>query len=361
MRAAMLLFLLIPLLAQAYVTWHLCALLPVPLWCKVAVGVLAAMALCMLFVAISPALDRWPMPVATVVYHVGTAWLIIMLYLFMLFMAADALRLCRVPIATYMRDSWEGTVAVVAVMTVVFAYGYIHYRHKERVPLELTTSKPLPRDLCIVMTSDWHLGYHNRRGELSRWVDLINAERPDMVLVAGDIIDRSQRPLRHEDMAAELRRIEAPVYACLGNHEYIAGEPSAELFYADAGITLLRDSVAVALVGRDDRSNPVRLPLRSLMESVPEGCYSIVLDHQPYHLEEAEQAGADFELAGHTHHGQVWPVSWITDAIYECAFGEYRRGRTRYYVSSGLGIWGGKFRIGTRSEYVVATLRSRTR
>jgi predicted MPP superfamily phosphohydrolase len=84
--------------------------------------------------------------------------------------------------------------------------------------------------------------------------------------------------------------------------------------------------------------------------------YTILLDHQPYHLEEAEQAGIDFQLSGHTHRGQVWPISWITDHIYECSWGSHQRGNTQYYVSSGIGIWGGKYRIGTQSEYVVATI-----
>ena len=84
--------------------------------------------------------------------------------------------------------------------------------------------------------------------------------------------------------------------------------------------------------------------------------FFLLLDHQPYHLEEAEQNGIDFQFSGHTHHGQVWPVSWITDALYEKAYGSLQKGNTRYYISSGMGIWGGKFRIGTQSEYVVLTI-----
>ena len=49
-------------------------------------------------------------------------------------------------------------------------------------------------------------------------------------------------------------------------------------------------------------------------------------------------------------------MNWITRAVFEDAFGPYRKGKTQYYVSSGLGIWGGKFRIGTRSEYIVLTI-----
>ena len=48
------------------------------------------------------------------------------------------------------------------------------------------------------MLGDMHLGYHNGRHELARWIDLINAEHPDLVLIGGDIIDISVRPLIYE-------------------------------------------------------------------------------------------------------------------------------------------------------------------
>ena len=220
------------------------------------------------------------------------------------------------------------------------------------------------------MVSDLHIGYHNRRAELARWVDIINAEQPDLVLIAGDIIDGSMRPIVEEHMSEEFRRLKAPVYACLGNHEYFAGDSTAVQFYHDAGIHLLRDSVAdvcgIRIIGRDDRMHMGRKDIASLLrEAKPTlkgrsgGPFTILLDHQPFHLDRAEAAGIDFQLSGHTHHGQVWPISWITDAIYECAYGEYQRGNTRFYITSGLGIWGGKFRIGTRSEYVVATVNGK--
>ena len=66
--------------------------------------------------------------------------------------------------------------------------------------------------------------------------------------------------------------------------------------------------------------------------------------------------GIDFQFSGHTHRGQVWPISWVTDILYEKAWGHYKRGDTQYYVSSGLGIWGPKIRLGTRSEYLVVHL-----
>jgi predicted MPP superfamily phosphohydrolase len=288
------------------------------------------------------------------------------LYLLMAFVLLDICSAFRIIPKGFLKDSWGVLGCVAGAVTALLILGGIHYHHKYREELTVKTSKPLEKPLTVVLASDLHLGYHNRKAELKRWVDLINAERPDAVLMAGDLVDRSLRPLLAEDMAAELRRIEAPVYACLGNHEYYAdyytpGE--VEQFYRDAGIVLLQDSVAtlgnIIVLGRDDRTNPRRLSVRQLQEkfSVADTRYSVLLDHQPYHLEEAEKAGIDLQLSGHTHRGQVWPVSWITDALYECSWGSLRKGTTDYYVSSGLGIWGAKYRIGTQSEYVVVDVR----
>ena len=185
-----------------------------------------------------------------------------------------------------------------------------------------------------------------------------------MILIAGDIIDISIRPIEEEKMAEEFRRLSAPIYACLGNHEYFSKVQQAREFYRAAGINLLIDSTAVVdsaltIIGRDDRMNQNRKELAMLANQADKSTYTIVLDHQPYNLEKTEQCGIDFQLSGHTHRGQVWPISWITDAIYECSWGKWQRNNTNYYISSGLGIWGGKFRIGTQSEYVVATLSSK--
>ena len=353
-------FFLLPLLGAGYVSWRIWHILPFAPYGKTGLVCLLWVGLLIMVGNFVVGLDRIPLGVARVLYEIGNSWLFVMLYLFMAFLLLDVGRMCHLVPREFLFSSMKGTVAITVFMLAVFLYGNIHYYNKVRVPLDLTTDKPLERPLKLVLMSDLHLGYHNPRAEFAKWVDRVNQEKPDMVLIAGDIIDISVRPLLEEGVAEEFRRLEAPVYACLGNHEYYSGEPKAQQFIADAGIQLLRDSAmtvhGIRLIGRDDRTNPSRKSLAALHSGGDRNRYTILLDHQPYHLEEAEQAGVDFQFSGHTHYGQVWPISWITDAIYECAFGSHQRGRTRYYVSSGIGIWGGKFRIGTRSEYVVATL-----
>ena len=356
----MFLILLLPLVALTYIAWHVWVLLPLSALWKSLVIALGVLSFAMLFLNFRRAFDGMPLSVAQMAYEVGTSSIFVLLYLVMIFLLLDLGRLFHLVPKTLLYHNGYTALGIFVLMLGVFVYGNLHYNNKVRMPLELKSQKPLPREYKIVMASDLHIGYHNPRKELARWVDMINAENPDFILIAGDIIDGSMRPIIEERMADEFHRLKAPVYACLGNHEFYSGVPGAKQFYKDAGIRLLVDESAVidssiVVIGRDDRTNMRRKPIKDLMGSFASK-YTIVLDHQPYNLDRAEAAGVDFQLSGHTHRGQVWPISWITDRIYECSWGSHQRGNTQFYVSSGIGIWGGKFRIGTQSEYVVATI-----
>lgn len=356
----MLLFTVLPLLAITYISWHIWCLLPLSWIWKTLIIIMLTGSFLLMFAGIWRSTDQMPMPLAVTVYEIGTSSIFILLYLFMIFLVLDLGRLLRIVSRTLLYNNWWTAGSLVLFMFGLFLYGHLHYKHKYRQEVTLNSEK-VAKPMKLVMMSDLHLGYHNRRDELHRWVDMINAEKPDLVLIAGDIIDGSMRPLKEQKMYEEFKRIKAPVYACIGNHEYYSGEPGAQQFYRDAGIQLLQDSATVVgdlcIIGRDDRTNIHRDSLGVIMKKADLTKYCILLDHQPYHLDQAERHHVDFQFSGHTHHGQVWPISWITESIYECAFGPYKKGHTDYYISSGFGIWGGKFRIGTRSEYVVVMIK----
>ena len=360
MRTGSIIALITLLLALiGYTSWHLWRLAPLG-WKWATAGAFLLWA-ATFFVGFALT-ERMPIPMATAAYEVGNTWLIAFLYLTLLFLVADIACLCRILPASYLNSSPLGLLSSAGLVAIILAAGGIHYHHKYREHATIATPKPLEKPLTIVMASDLHLGYHNRKAELARWIDLINAENPDLVLIAGDIIDLNLRPVLAGGYAEEFRRLRAPVYTILGNHEYYGDPVQARQFFQEAGITLLKDSAVqchgLEIIGRDDRTNPHRLTIEQLKDefSILNSQFSILLDHQPYHLEEAEAAGSDFQFSGHTHRGQVWPLSWITDALYEKSWGHHQRGRTRYYISSGLGIWGPKIRIGTRSEYLVLHL-----
>ncbi len=346
------------LLMLGYVAWHVWRILPLPTPVKVVIVILMAVATgCMVFQFKS---DELPLGAATAIYEIGNSWLVIMFYLLMAFLLLDLGRLFHLVPATWLKGNGTTSLVIAVVMLVTFIAGNIHYHNKSRQEINLKTEKHLDRPLKLVMMSDLHAGFHNRRSEIGRWVDLVNAEHADLILIAGDLIDGNVRPLQAQGTAQELQRLNAPAVMCLGNHEYITGIDKSLALLKETGISVLRDDttsiLGLTIIGRDDRSNRMRQSVKSLTQGTDTTRYTILLDHQPYGLEEAEHNGIDLQLSGHTHRGQVWPLNWVTQAMYECDYGSWRRGKTEYYVSSGIGIWGGKFRIGTSSEYVVINL-----
>lgn len=361
MKITFWLFCCFALVGMGYSTWRLTQLVPrsapVVGW---AIGTGWMLGFAVLLVSF---IFRTDLPTfwQRMLYPLGTAWLICALYVLLLLLLVDLARLLP-PLRNYLVPSWGLLAACGITLFALLAYGHHRYHHKARVQLELPLSKPLARPLKVVALSDLHLGYTIGKDELQTWVKLINEEQPDFVLIAGDIVDGDIRPVIEDDFAQVFNQIQAPVYAVLGNHEYLGTEAREKQFLGQTKIRLLQDSVAlhegiIYIVGRDDRSNPSRKSTASLMADLDPTKPVIVLDHQPYHLEESEGAGADLQISGHTHRGQVFPLNLLVDRLYEQSHGYLRKGATHYYISSGMGIWGGKFRIGTQSEYIVLTLR----
>lgn len=360
-------FALIPLVALllfAYVYARIWRLLPFvwPVKCALELLLVAPVLLFFAQVGRHSALSY---SIGHVLQTASTSWMVIMLYLFMFFAVADILRLFIPALSAYTKHSGTGTLVLVAFTTLIFITAHLQYNHKAKISLEIETSKTMEKAVKIVGISDLHLGYTIGKAELAEWVKTINAEKPDVVLIAGDMIDSDINPAIEQRMYEELAQIDAPlgVYACLGNHDHMAGAQRVSQFLAKAGVRLLTDEAQLVdnqfyIVGRDDRSNPKRKALEQITSALDKSKPILLLDHQPYQLEEACLAGADFQLSGHTHRGQIFPLNLLTDAIYEVSHGYLKKQQTHYYVSSGLGIWGGKFRIGTQSEYAVINLHA---
>ncbi|MDR1980890.1 MAG: metallophosphoesterase [Tannerellaceae bacterium] len=218
--------------------------------------------------------------------------------------------------------------------------------------------------LTVVMMSDLHIGEIIGKKMVQKYVALSNGQSPDMVVLVGDIMDYESRHAEKARIEEDLQRLQAPlgVYAVYGNHEYRANRHAKKRWLQKTGATLLVDSTlsiadAFYLVGRDDRTNKRRAPLHTLMQGIDAGKPVIVLDHQPWSFAEMNMNNVDLGLCGHTHNGQLWPYPLLMKLIYECPYGYYRKGPTQFYVSSGIGIAGPPYRVGTVSELVVLHIR----
>lgn len=317
----------------------------------------------LLFFAIG---KRIPVYLASALYKVGTGWFMLTIQAFLVTAVCDLARLVNTLLVH--SDSWffdahspkRGALLVGITLFIAFI-GHVNYLKKRRIELNLKVDKKLPRGLKIVLLTDMHLGYAIENKELKSWVNLVNEEQADVVLIAGDIIDVSLLPLHYFQLDKVLKQFKSKygTYACVGNHEYLSGIERSIEFLKSGNITVLRDKVVslddlhINIVGRDDKTNLKRKSLSKVVEGINDEYVNILLDHQPYNLESATENKIDLQFSGHTHRGQMWTISWITDRLFENSYGYLKKGDTQYYVSSGIGIWGGRYRVGTQSEYVV--------
>ncbi|MDR1624881.1 MAG: metallophosphoesterase [Tannerellaceae bacterium] len=304
--------------------------------------------------------EALPATLAHYLHQTGTGWLVFTLYMVPGLLVTDLLKLFH----------WSYTYSffiVLGLVSCVLLYGFIHYTHPAVKQLDITLNKPIGspgKQLKVVAVSDLHIGYGTNKAALKKYVALINARQPDLILIAGDLIDSSITPLRSQRMEEELAQLKAPlgIYMAPGNHEYISGIRESKDFLRPTQVHLLCDSVVtlpnhLQIIGRDDRSNRNRLTVKELVEKLNPEWPVIVLDHQPWELDKAAKAGVDLQISGHTHHGQVWPLTLVTKQLFELSYGYLKKGDTHFYTSSGLSLWGPPFRIGSDSELIVFNLR----
>lgn len=301
-------------------------------------------------------------------YFPGTVWMGMMSYLLLFFLLTDILYFFNrffhyLPSAIHARFRKIQVVSGYILVSCLAIYGYYQFRHPQIIEQKISIEKKAGdyERLKVVGVSDLHLGVAIDRERLEQYVRLINGQHPDLILIAGDLIDNNALPLEKERMWETLNELQAPLgaYLCLGNHEYLSGIKSSMNFLHKTNLHLLIDSAVVInnsiqIIGRDDRQgNHNRKPLEELVKNMNPDLPALLLDHEPYLLNEAKENGIDLQLSGHTHHGQMFPGNLVADCIFELPYGYKQKGKTHYYVSSGLGLWGPPFRIGTHSEIVV--------
>jgi len=323
---------------------------------------------------------------------VGTSWMIFAIYMTVLLLIYDLVKYIDkkkkfLPEALNLKNKRPRLIyfcAALLLVVGVMIQGNYRFRNPVVTEMNLAVEKHSPniKNLRIVVATDIHAGYLINKAMIGRYVDKIMEQKPDLILLVGDIIDYDIRSIYEQHMETEFRRLKAPygAYVTTGNHEYIQIDPvkDEKILWLDqkSGLTLLRDSTVLIdnsfyLVGREDDHAENRKSLPEIMQGVDKDLPVIVMNHEPHFLDEEVDAGADIALYGHTHNGQFFPNNVLMALsskiynsgiipedkkmrfMYELPYGYKKKGNTHIYVSSGLGLAGPQYRIGTLSEIVV--------
>lgn len=304
------------------------------------------------------------------VFRIGTYWLAYMLYLLLALILIDIVRAADyfIPFLPPVTQGFKMTTGIVtlSVVTFVIVYGHVNSLivNIKHIPISINKEVEGIPAMKILMVSDVHLGALIREHREKKLLKIVKEQQPDLVLICGDLIDSEIAPVLRKNLGKHIQEIKTPmgVYAITGNHEFIGGIDKSLSYLKSINVQVLLDSIVtlpngVQIVGRIDKaaagSKFGPKPLSVLLSDINHQRPVIVMNHQPYNLSEASDAKVDLHLSGHTHHGQMWPFNYITEAIFELSWGYMKKNDTHFYVSSGYGTWGPAIRLGNRPEVVV--------
>ncbi|PLX04129.1 MAG: hypothetical protein C0594_09490 [Marinilabiliales bacterium] len=213
----------------------------------------------------------------------------------------------------------------------------------------------------IAFIADLHFSRRISDEYLENFTKLIENQNPDVLMLGGDIIEmyeiQDEGELDRLDSA--LLDIDVPMgrYYVGGNHDRL----DFSGYRQDFDGFVLSDTVmnvddSFYLMGLKYRNNSRPKPISKLMPANEEKLPVILLDHSPYQLDKAVEAGIDIQLSGHTHNGQIWPLNYVISWIYELPWGYKKIGHTHFFVTSGIRGWGAPIRSAGDSEIMIIDL-----
>lgn len=240
----------------------------------------------------------------------------------------------------------------------------------ERVRVTLAKLPKSMSGLTIAQVSDLHVSTLIGRAYVERVVEQVNALKPSIVALTGDLVDGSVEQLR--DSIAPLAKLKAThgVYFITGNHEYYSGVDSWIAELTRLGVRVLRNervtigtgTESLDLAGIDDwtaRSfgNGHGPDLKAALAGRDTQREVVLLAHQPKAVFEAAEQGVGLMLSGHTHGGQIWPFNYLVKLQQPYVSGLNRHGATQVYVNRGTGFWGPPMRLGAAPELTLLELQ----
>ncbi|MBU4143002.1 metallophosphoesterase [Patescibacteria group bacterium] len=257
---------------------------------------------------------------------------------------------------------------------ILAAYGFWNAGHPQIKNIELTI-KNLPaawQGKTLVQLSDIHLGYIYGADFLQAVVEQINAQDPDLILITGDLFDGTDGDLNVFVEPLNSLRAKEGIFFVTGNHEIYIGLPRALAVLKQTRIKVLSNEMVnlnglqiigldysllndeVGFTGQSSDEGKIITSLLGFDRNKP----SILMYHAPINIEQAAAVGVSFQLAGHSHNGQIWPFNFFTWLIYgRYDYGLNSLGDFSIYTTNGIGTWGPPIRIGNTPEIPVFKLK----
>lgn len=291
---------------------------------------------------------------------IGYYWMAILEYGLLIFPIVN-LAIWMAP--SSMKISIELLVALLLVGVIAIGVYFAYSPVVRRLAITIPNKTRAGEEMRISLGSDFHLGLVMKNGMLKKFINLSNAEKPDLVLLAGDLVDDIPYWYDKYNMAENMVDIQSKhgVYGILGNHEYYGKQLKETVYQMEqSNIKMLIDKTieipgVCVLSGREDATNKSRKSLHEL--KVDSDLPWFVMDHTPNDIETPNTLGVNLQVSGHTHRGQMWPNHFITKKTFPLDYGYKKMSTLHAITTSGFGFWGPPVRTNSRAELWIINIK----
>lgn len=252
----------------------------------------------------------------------------------------------------------------VSVATILFIIGLIYsiWPHVRTIELKIDNLPNQWHGQKIVQISDLHLGSIHGVNFLRRIINKVDGLNPDYLFITGDLFDG--HPGQVSKIGSELKKftVAKKVIFIPGNHDKYLGLDNFSTYLEQANILSLVDRAVtidgLEIIGYDFLNSEWRAGRQIKDLRSYEGQARLLLNHTPIEIDEAKNLNINLQLSGHSHRGQMWPVSFLTRLIYgKYQYGLHTVGSYNIYTTSGIGSWGPPLRTFNRPEIVQIILK----
>lgn len=259
------------------------------------------------------------------------------------------------------------SIFTISILT-IYTYGFFNNKI-QTTTYNIKTEKNL--NIKIIFISDLHIGNLGiNENKLTKIINIINAEKPDLLLFGGDIIEYNKIFKKKSNYTKIIQKINVEkIYGILGNHEYYFHNNPFELandIEREYHIKILKDECVkindnLVIAGRHDNvSKRFGIKRKSLDEIINNininNNFTLLIDHNPADFNESINNNIDLQLSGHTHAGQFFPFNFIIKLFYEKAYGIFKKNNSILIVSSGVGTSGIPVKVMTKREVVIINI-----
>ena len=309
--------------------------------------------------------DLLPASVMDLPMFLAESYIYTLLYLFLLVLGVDMLgklflrfRLIPAKIIVHPVTKAAAFISVLTGLMIILVAG--NHRYNRIVVNEFrirVAAKDAELDsLKICFVADMHLNNYTSDQFIDDYIQHVLQINPDIILYGGDMVESGSISKEKLDEADKKLTALKPVYGIYmvgGNHDHF----NYNGYNSDLGITMLTDTIVKVansfyLMGLRYRAYEEK-PVRGIKKTAFEDLPVFLLDHSPYQLDAACNNDIALQLSGHTHYGQVWPINYIMELMYELPVGYKEMNHTHFFVTSGIQGWGTPIRTVGESEIMV--------